>query len=478
MVTASLGSDPWLLSLNIDELRARLKERYWGPAVFRAPPHIRKVRPQCYDVDILPLGLYNRDFRNQTPTDQLKLKVLSVFLEYLEVDQQAWKSFCTEVATPPASGNVADLEDFYGDDVGQSFMTLDLAQSALIIDALVVVAFFIWILTRYESPVRFSAPPLLVSQTMEIFSRANGEGVESALAEDIFWLCENQIPLFLVENVWNKVASHGGDHTSSPFHSVLSCNLRFILRNSGLPFRDPEDEVVRLESSTCNHLLQCLHKAVWPGGARPTTTKAKPSNNTCMNRLKGHAILKQLVTFGTIVVSIVRGLLNLNLTGRTFPVLPSASELHKSGIRFRGTDGGDIRLVKSFHRLTATLYIPNMVIADSTEKRLRNMCVYELITGQTETRGFTHYVYFMDELINKEEDVRLLLQGKPPVIAGNFMGDNQMVVTLFTNVLQNFHLDFTGSHLYKVRAEIFSWYNNRWRRYFTIYTMWAFYNHF
>ncbi|KAL3676731.1 hypothetical protein R1sor_026679 [Riccia sorocarpa] len=319
MAAASLGSDPWLLSLNI--------------------------------------------------------------AEYLKVDQQAWKTLCTEVATPPANGNVADLAHFYADDVDQPLMTPDLAQSALIIDAFVVV-----------------------------------------------------------------------------FHSEIQ----------------KEDEVARLESSTCDHLLQCLHKAIWPDGAPPRTTEAETSNNTCMNRwtlkqlvtsgskiistvrgllnrnvnestfpaigapttsdsetetsnntcmsrLKGHAILKQLVTFGTIVVSIVRRVLKLNLTGRTFPALPSASELHKSGFRFRGTDGGDIRLVKSFHRLTAILYIPKLKIEDSSEKRLRNMCVYELITGQSKAPG-SWYVHFMDELINQEEDVRLLLQGKPPVIAANLHG--------------------------------------------------------
>ncbi|KAL3676732.1 hypothetical protein R1sor_026680 [Riccia sorocarpa] len=376
MATASTGSDPWLLSLDIDELRTRLQQRSWGasrgPAVFRVPSHIRKLQPQCYEVDILPLGLYNRDFRNQTPIDQFKLELLSVFLNYLEVDQQVWKTFCAEIATPPASGSVADLEHFYANDAGQSFMTLDLAQSALIIDAFVVVAYFIRICERYSRG--FSAPPLLVRQTMEIFTRAYGVGVENALDKDIFWLCENQIPLFL-----------------------------------------------------------CLHKAISPAGAPPTTIDAESSNRT----------------------------------EPMLPALPSASELHKSGIRFRGTDGGDIRLVKSFHRLTAILYIPRMKIQDSSEKLLRNMCVYELITGQTETRGFTHYVNFMDELINEEEDVRLLMQGKPPVIAGNFMGDNK--IGFFDRFVKApwLFVSLVAATILLVLTLLQ-----------TIYTMWGFYNQY
>ncbi|KAL3676725.1 hypothetical protein R1sor_026673 [Riccia sorocarpa] len=473
----------------------------------------------------------------------------SAFLQYLEVHQQAWKSFCTEVATRPAIGNVADLAHFYADDVDQPLMTPDLAQSALIIDAFVVVAFFIWKFTRLRGP-QLSAPKNLVRQTIQIFTRANGIGVQSALDNDIFWLCENQIPLFLVENIWNKVASHAGVHRMSSFHSVLSWNLRCILTNSGLPFRDPEDKVARLDSSTCDHLLQCLHKAIWPDGAPPRTTEAETSNNTCMNRWT----LKQLVTFGSTITSTLRGLLNRNITEATFPAtgapttteaetsnntcmnrwkrrrilkqlvtfgsnrkltepplhlpsaLPSASELHKSGIRFRGTDGGDIRLVKSFHRLTAILYVPKLIIATPSEKRLRNMCVYELITGQSKAPG-SWYVHFMDELINEEEDLRLLLHGKQPVITANYMGDNKVVVAVFTNVLQNFSLIAKDPHR-KVKAEISNWYRNRWRHYFvgfldrfvrapwlfvslvaatilvvltllqTIFTMWGFYNQY
>ncbi|KAL3697350.1 hypothetical protein R1sor_011426 [Riccia sorocarpa] len=119
---------------------------------------------------------------------------------------------------------------------------------------------------------------------------------------------------------------------------------------------------------------------------------------------------------------------------------------------------------KAFFRLSATLYLARIYVADFTETMLLNMCVYESMTRQDE--GVHNYVMLMDELINTKEDVELLMDGKNPIITENRLGDNKHVVGIFTNPVQN--LPFVEGNSFEsyalVRDEMIAWYNNPWRR--------------
>ncbi|KAL2611500.1 hypothetical protein R1flu_023192 [Riccia fluitans] len=100
---------PWILSLHslLTDLRA-LSENSTSttPRIYRVPPDIREGKANCYDFVVVPLGLYNTDFRAKTPIVELKLEVVSVFLNHLRID---WNAFCSRIAnlekleSPPAS---------------------------------------------------------------------------------------------------------------------------------------------------------------------------------------------------------------------------------------------------------------------------------------------------------------------------------------------------------------------------------------
>ncbi|KAL3683975.1 hypothetical protein R1sor_001997 [Riccia sorocarpa] len=206
---------PWNHPLDIDKLLAEYKEkaastRRRNPCVFHVPPFIRKLKPQIYDASFLPMGLLNRKFvEGVSSVDQLKREVLSCFLKHLQIDQNGWKTFCHEVATQPSGSNMPDLKDFYENDGTYSFLTLESRQSILVTDAFFIVAFFIWKMDAQGEGMWMldgrSQP--LVRHIMQIFRSGRVRSSHGVMNRDIFWLWEGQIPLFLVKNVWERVAT-------------------------------------------------------------------------------------------------------------------------------------------------------------------------------------------------------------------------------------------------------------------------------
>ncbi|KAL2634512.1 hypothetical protein R1flu_005991 [Riccia fluitans] len=429
---ATPTNDKWVHKLNVDELQAEYKakssnSRRRNASVFRVPPYMRKLKPYCYEADVLPMGLYNRDFNKKSGSDQLKLEVLSAFLEHLKIDQDAWPTFCKEPTRQPPNSDAPE------EDKWRAFI--------------------------------------------DIFYRGSVYCNILSFDRDIFWLCESQIPLFLVKNVWERVAAETQIDT---FGDTLRENLKQILTNSGLIFQDPKEDF-SIPYETSDHLLACLHRAV---SKNPDVSEEKGEEDEETNETKEEdgeekkepwhfksyirilPVVRQLMKFAATTASTVGRVLVPNRTQYGVrATLPSATQLAKTGIRFRGavTDFEDVRFVKSFFHLTATLYLPTISVGDSTEKMLLNMCMYESLNGKDE--GVHEYLLLMDELIDAEEDVDLLMDGHEPVIDA-IIGDNKRVADFFANPLQNFWFiqGETDKHMSTLRADIMAWYSDPWRR--------------
>ncbi|KAL3683986.1 hypothetical protein R1sor_002008 [Riccia sorocarpa] len=435
--TASSSSDDsWVHSLDLNKLlvehKAKVESTRRGdPSVSRVPSFIRNLKPHIYDPDFLPMGLYNRNFKGMSLSDHLKLEVLSCFLEPLKIDQDEWTTLCKELAAKPSTSDTPDLEYFYENDGTYSFLTPASVQSILVIDAFFIVAFFIWLIeteTEAEGKWVSDERPPFIRHIFQIFYRGNVKNSDHIIARDIWWLWECQIPLFLVKNVWEKVASVA-KIDSFDIDDIIKTSVKASMLYSGLLSEAFDPTVQDTKFDTCDHLLACLHTALSQICSDPISEK-KPHNARRIS-------------------------------------LPSATRLAKSGIHFRGVAGavfGEVRLVKSFFHLSITLYLPMIVVKDFTEKLLLNMCVYESV--KRKRQGVHAWVLLMDELINTEEDVELLMEGKDPVIKRNALGDNKRVVDIFTNLLEGFTFEMgkESEHMYYVRDELIIWYSNWWRR--------------
>ncbi|KAL3683981.1 hypothetical protein R1sor_002003 [Riccia sorocarpa] len=424
-MASSSDNQPWALSLDVKKLLAEDTANVEHPSVRRVPPFIRNLKPHFYNPDVVHMGLYNRNFIVKSSVDDLKLELLRCFLGPLKVDDQdGWKTFCNRVSS---TADAPSLMNFYENDGTYSSLTPASIKSILVIDAFFIVAQLILWTERQNTAggmLVSDANPQFIRDIFQIFYRedvicaVNSESV----SRDVWWLWEGQIPLFLIRNMWQSVAAEA---PIGPFRDALKVRLKQAMNrllSEGWTIDDSGfDE--------CDHLLACLQKSLsWfcPDGSEQD--QASRNQGRCC--------------------------------------LPSATQLAKSGIRFKGIADrsiGKTGLVKSYFRLSATLYLPMIAVEDCTEKLLLNMCVYESIKHKGEVHD---WVQFMDELINTEEDVELMMDGNFPIIKDIVLGDNKQVVAIFTNLLQGFTFRPTeeGLRWLRLRYEIMTWYDNRWRR--------------
>ncbi|KAL3693306.1 hypothetical protein R1sor_006957 [Riccia sorocarpa] len=526
---AENSDQPWVVSLDVNKLMAEHEAkpkttRRLYPSVSRVPPFIRNLKKEIYNPSFLPMGLYNRDFRKLTAVDNLKLEVLTCMLPQLKVNQDNWQAFCKEVATQPEGSLTPDVDYFYEDDGSYSALTLESKQSILVIDAFFITALFLWRVEpkRNGTDLEDGRPQFLWDIT-KIFYRGSVESSLDTLERDIFWVFECQIPLFLIRNLWDRIASSG--MKIKEFDFMLRYFVDRTLEFSGLVFKDPFKG--KMSYKTCDHLLQCVHRSLsyWPcsvydeeeqeeaendgGEEKEEAVNVEVENSEDqkgegssgaekieeevnakvevenaeddredndkdedeVNEEKGGftSRIRKLLTvslflnFAGKVINFVTGLLS---PGEDKPRrrFPSAVELAKRGIRFRGVDGpfDNVHFEKSFFRLSATLKLPKIDVTDFTEKMLLNMCVYEIMTRKA--NGVHDYLLLMDELINSKEDVDLLMEGENPVITLLGQGDSQRGAQIFSNMLQNFSFATFNVPILYARIAILDWYGKRRRR--------------
>ncbi|KAL3684001.1 hypothetical protein R1sor_002023 [Riccia sorocarpa] len=473
IMAPSRHDQAWDQPLDIAKLQAEHKARVEStrrrnPCVFRVPPFIRELRPRAYDANFITSGLFHRNFKQgMSSVDRMKLEVLGCFLELLEINQDRWKTFCEQVTVQPTGTGTPGLEYFYDNDGSYSCLTLEAIRSILVTDACFIVA---WIIRRPEPRGKSVSDdrPRFFRHIMDIFRRGSVQSGLNAFDFDICWLCEGQIPLFLVKNLWERVQSA---LDLDDYDASLRAYLNYATAYAGVPSRYLHDS--DLEFDTCDHLLDCLYKTLsWVDDSvirrRDEQQELKDEEPQKEGRFKSYIgrvpVGRQVLKFVEKLATHTRRVLS-GPQYRKRTSLPSAVQLARSGIRFEGTLAflSDIQFVKSPFRLSATLYIPRMTVDDYTEKALLNMCMYESWSRKDE--GMHEYVLLMDALIETEKDVELLSEGKNPVIEANDQ-DTKQVVNTFTNTLQNFTYPSKRSlgRYDAIQKEMVDWYTNPWRR--------------
>ncbi|KAL2613206.1 hypothetical protein R1flu_024898 [Riccia fluitans] len=484
---ASSSEDMWVLSMDrlvAQNMARNDNDRRQNCSVYRIPAVIRKLRPQCYDYEVIPLGLYNRDFRDVTPMVQLELEVVAVWFKHLP-DPNGWTNFCSRVAEPPPDHEGTSLEDFYHDTPVDSSITPPMVRSVLVLDAVFIASKLV---LKYDGDDP-AVPSAFEVDILELFRRNNIQCHESSISRDIGLVFENQVPLYLVQNVWGLYFGDG-----SRFEMCLKNYVLQLVLNL-LPMHIVISSSKLLDFEGCNHILEYVHKAVCLDINATSATAGSGNGSSAARRFTGWlsrylAYLKTVAELetnpGTTHSAGSETSWAAAGTGRMFRrlklpekggtnsattkrfmgrrTLPTVTELRKAGIRFRGVQTGicGIRFEKSFFNLKATLNLPQLRISDGTEKLLLNLCAFESMKVPDHKRKVTAFVLLMDELISTEEDVQLLRKGPEPVISVNKTGEDKGVANLF-NILQNFDGSIGIGDLKIVIKEIHAWNDTRWR---------------
>lgn len=108
--------------------------------------------------------------------------------------------------------------------------------------------------------------------------------------------------------------------------------------------------------------------------------------------------------------------------------IPRAVDLANAGVKFRKCLGGIKDIY--FEPKSATMYLPSIIVSDSTELAFLNLMAFEL-QKRFKINYVINYMYLMKKLMVSEEDVLLL---KTEGVVSNYRGTDKEVAELFNNM--------------------------------------------
>lgn len=117
------------------------------------------------------------------------------------------------------------------------------------------------------------------------------------------------------------------------------------------------------------------------------------------------------------------------------PGIPHAVYLANAGIKFKKCVGGIKDIY--FEPKSATMYLPSLIVNDSTELAFLNLMAFEL-QKRFKINYVANYMYLMKKLMVSEEDVLLL---KREGVVSNYRGPDKEVAELFNNISKGIVID-------------------------------------
>lgn len=109
--------------------------------------------------------------------------------------------------------------------------------------------------------------------------------------------------------------------------------------------------------------------------------------------------------------------------------LPTAVVLDNKGVKF-AVYSGPLNKIR-FDRITWTLHLPRIEIAERTDAVMRNLMAFEFLGPDDRTKPIKCYVELMDQLINTAEDVQVL---KNCGIIHHHLGTDQEVADIWNKM--------------------------------------------
>ena len=258
-----------------------------------------------------------------------------------------------------------------------------------------------------------------------------------------------QIPMFFLMNLIEEfskkphIERNSQERVEGGLSFVVERIDPFVVRQT---FSAPRFETPKFLGR--NHLLDCLY--VWVIRKPLPKHKKQATKSLSLEHLADTFLTQLADTFITQQAASEKTKLRERL--------PSASQLSKSGIRFRAIEGSISVMHYDKRRLWFDL--PRLVVYNKTEDVLRNLLAYE----QTSKDGgeFTKYVVIMDSLIDTPEDVAILTKAE---VIENHLGSDEKLLKLWNDMCFTVS-DRRCDHWDRMIHEILHHYHTRWRTYY------------
>ncbi|KAB1222253.1 hypothetical protein CJ030_MR2G001812 [Morella rubra] len=149
-----------------------------------------------------------------------------------------------------------------------------------------------------------------------------------------------------------------------------------------------------------------------------------------------------------------------NENGSDWQTYRSVQELKAAGIKLKCRNNcflTSIDFTRRFNLYPGYLWLPSIIVDDSTGPKFMNLVAYELCPDFDNGYEVTTYITFLNSLINEANDVKQLRKER---ILNNFLGNDNEVAQLFNEMGTDLMPNLKAYE--DVRHQIQDYYDNRW----------------
>ncbi|KAF5207264.1 hypothetical protein FRX31_003149 [Thalictrum thalictroides] len=223
-------------------------------------------------------------------------------------------------------------------------------------------------------------------------------------------LLENQLPLFILEHIFRLYTATNETYPGIPFLRLVLHFFNFkILLNIAQDFS--------LKTGGLKHFLDLLRDCCLPSNPYVKRNEVEDCK-----------------------------------------FIPSATELYKTGVKFRKAKRGSFMNLK-FSANNGVFEIPTLIVQDNSEVLFRNLVAFEQCFIVGREHYLSHYLALLDFLINSPNDVALLRRHG---IIENLLGDNESVSLLFNKIFHGVQIFENSFHFNQFCKDVNNYYNTPW----------------
>jgi len=442
-------------------LKARSGQNPGGDVPIIKLPALLRKPVECYTPQQWQFGLHNRDPQaSSSESEVLKLSLAAA----CKLNPDEWDKFCADVVDNPADmmlnsyGIYSSVTELSTKEV-QYLLTLDALTLVLVLSSLSRVRqSSVWLPNLFIES--------LVAGGFNIEALVKERVAFCGIWPDLF-LCENQIPMALMKKAISKcygllpeerksnyfpylreLENPDSNVTKKLLDTILKATVFSMCANffaepcldkkdAPLRFFDDNYEVGKLEN--CAHVFACIHKVMTSCVESTTADKKSPATDTeilasdvnqqletdveapatvgtppiAVTTTFGRAeqlFLRAVATSSKQLASVIATIIRFSRKTATeeplapFPVIQSATDLKKAGLRIKGIPG----MVQQVAFKDGCLFLPIMSQTENRESYIRNMAAYEF-WNTSAPFPFMDYLLLMSHLIKTPEDVSYLV---------------------------------------------------------------------
>ncbi|KAK4268117.1 hypothetical protein QN277_024817 [Acacia crassicarpa] len=364
-----------------------------GCCIYRVPTKFRKDNEEAYTPTLISIGPYHyRDKRLESMKD-FKFWFFNVFVK--RNPEKELRDYIEAMRK-----RVYEIRKCYSETIK---MTDDVLVCMILMDACFIIEFFIALTASPEG--------------RHVLNPWQTEHIKLDLL-----LLENQIPFFVLEDLFNLACPNGLDDGTRLF-AKLAFNF---------------------------------FKKEYLGGS--VSTECDPTDMHVLNY------------FGCSQVYHLNNMLRMFFLPDKLPKreshipkpICSASQLREAGIKFKASEKSNRTKV---HFSNGVLTLPCFRVRDRTETMIRNVIAFEQCHPRLSS-WVTDFVMLWDHLINTEKDVDLLVQKG---IIENFLSDNNAVASMVNRLCRNVVSTSYNSEYIDLFKRLNKFYNNPYHKYKAIF---------